>query len=142
MCLIADRASQSGIRFRRLPIGPHIRAAPAASLAGKPRLEIGQPDVIRPSVGADRCVVAATIIGTVDQETANASGAHFGEGDFLLSRGEGGHAPLKRQQVHMIKLTTETPPDRRRKFTVIDGGETLDSRYFYHTCCRINTMVT
>jgi hypothetical protein len=37
-----------------LPIGPHIRAAPAASLAGKPRLQIGQADVIRPSVAADR----------------------------------------------------------------------------------------
>jgi hypothetical protein len=75
-----------------IEIRPDIGAAPAASLTGKPRLNIGQPDVIRPSIAADRCVVAAMIIGTVDQETANASGAHFSEGDFLLPWGGGGHA--------------------------------------------------
>ena len=41
--------------------------APTASLAGKQRLEIGKPDVIRPSIAADRCVVAAVIIGAIDQ---------------------------------------------------------------------------
>jgi hypothetical protein len=85
MSLIADRASQSGIRFSRLPIGPDIRAAPAASFADKPRLELGQPDVIRPSVAADRCPMAALVIRAIDQETANAGRAHFGEGDFLLA---------------------------------------------------------
>lgn len=58
------------------------------------RLEIGQPDIIGPSIAAHRCVVAAMIIGAVDQEAANASGAHFGEGDFLA--GKSGHALLKR----------------------------------------------
>jgi hypothetical protein len=38
-------------------VRPHIRAAPAASLAGKPRLQIGQADIIRPSVAADRSPV-------------------------------------------------------------------------------------
>jgi len=33
--------------------------------------------------------MAAAIIGTVDQEAANASGAHLGEGDFLAE--DGGH---------------------------------------------------
>ncbi len=38
----------------RLPteMRPHISAAPAASLAGKPRLKIGQADVIRPLIAA------------------------------------------------------------------------------------------
>jgi hypothetical protein len=66
-----------------LPIGPHVGTFPAASLAAKPRLYIGQPNVIRPSIAADRCVMAAPKIGAVDQQPAHASGAHFSEGDFL-----------------------------------------------------------
>jgi hypothetical protein len=77
---------------------PAYRAAPAASLTDEQRFKIGNPDVIRPSIAADRCVVTAMIIGTIDQEAANASGAHFCEGDFLRA-GEGGHAPLKRGEV-------------------------------------------
>jgi hypothetical protein len=61
----------------------HPRAAPAASLAGKPRLQIGQPDVIRPTVRAQGRPVAAVIIRTVNQETAHAGAAHFGEGNLL-----------------------------------------------------------
>jgi hypothetical protein len=102
-----------------LPIGPHVGTAPAARLTGEPRLEIGQPNVIRPSIGVGRCVVAAMVIGAIDQETANASGAHFAEGDLLWA-GEGVHAPLKRdwaaktipleiglgrRSLQMIKLT-------------------------------------
>jgi hypothetical protein len=37
--------------------------------------------------------MGAPVIGAIDQETANASGAHLGEGDFLRAVG---HAPLKR----------------------------------------------
>jgi hypothetical protein len=68
-----------------LPIGPHIRAAPAASLAGKQRLQIGQSDIIRPLVAADRGPVRATIIGTIDHQAAHARGAHLGKGDLLRS---------------------------------------------------------
>jgi hypothetical protein len=64
-------------------IRANISASPAAGLAGEPALDIGQPDVIRPSVAADRDRVAAPIIGPTDQEIANAGGAHFGEGDLL-----------------------------------------------------------
>jgi hypothetical protein len=85
----------SRIRFHGSPIGPDIGAAPAARLTGKPLLKIGQADIIGPSITADCCVMAATKIGAVDQETANASGAHFGEGDFLRTEG---HASLKRCQ--------------------------------------------
>jgi hypothetical protein len=67
----------------------------AASLARESRLYIGQPDVIRPSVTADRGPMAALVIRAIDQNPADASGAHFGEGDLLLA-GELGHARLKR----------------------------------------------
>ena len=46
--------------------------------------------LIRPSVAADRGPMAAVIVGAVDQQAANASGANLGEGDLLLA-GEGGH---------------------------------------------------
>jgi hypothetical protein len=61
-----------------LPIGPHIRAAPAASLAGKPWLQIRQPYVIRPSIAVDRSPMRAVIIAAIDQETAHAGGARLG----------------------------------------------------------------
>jgi hypothetical protein len=38
--------------------------------------------------------VAAFIIRAIDQETANASGAHLGEGN-LLRAGQGGHSGIK-----------------------------------------------
>jgi hypothetical protein len=80
----------SGIRFSGLPIGPHIRAEPAASLTGKLGFQIRQAHVIRPSIAADRSPVTAMIIGAVDQESTHARGAHFCEGDFL---GPVEHAP-------------------------------------------------
>jgi len=66
-----------------LPIGPHFGAVLAASFADEPRLQIGKPDVMRPSVAAHCRHVTAAKIGTVDQQAANATGAHFGKGDFL-----------------------------------------------------------
>jgi len=44
----------SGIFLCTLPIGPHIGTTPAASLAGKSLLKIRQPDIIGPSIAADR----------------------------------------------------------------------------------------
>jgi hypothetical protein len=90
----------SRIRFHGSPIGPDISAAPAARLTGETRLQIGQADIIGPLIATDCRVVAAAIIGAIDQETANASGAHFREGDLLavawrLATGEGGHAVIK-----------------------------------------------
>jgi hypothetical protein len=43
-----------------MPIRPDISAAVTAGLAGEPRLDIGQPDVIRPAIGAsaaDECAI-------------------------------------------------------------------------------------
>jgi hypothetical protein len=55
----ADRASG---RFFPAEIRSDIGAFPSASLAGEPRLYIGKPDVIRPSVAADCRPMAAPII--------------------------------------------------------------------------------
>jgi len=62
-------------------IRPHIRAPLAAGAADEVRLDIGQPDIIVPSLGADRDRVAALVIRAVDQ---NADQAHrqFPEGDL------------------------------------------------------------
>jgi len=62
----------------------------------KSRLKIGQADITRPSVAADRCPVRTTIIGAIDQKASNASGAHLSEG-YLLRSGDGGHAPSSRR---------------------------------------------
>ena len=63
----------------------------AAGLAGEQRLDIGQPDIIGPSVSADRGRMAALVILTVDKQTAHAGVAHLSEGDLLRAAGEGGH---------------------------------------------------
>jgi hypothetical protein len=59
-----------------------ISASSAASLAGKARLYFGQPNIVRPWVAADRFPMAALVISAIDQETANARGTHFSEGDL------------------------------------------------------------
>jgi len=62
---------------------PYVGTPLAAGGADKPWLKIRQPNVIRPSVAADRDVMAASIISTVDQEAANARGTHLGKRDLL-----------------------------------------------------------
>jgi hypothetical protein len=76
----------SGIRFGRLPIGPHIRTFPAAGLTGESRLDVRQSDAIRPSISGDRGPMAAVVVGAIDQDAAHARGAHLGErGDFCTT---------------------------------------------------------
>jgi hypothetical protein len=62
---------------------PDIRANLATNGADEQRLEIGQPDIIGPSFGADRRRVAAMIMRAGDQQPAHAGAAHFAERDFL-----------------------------------------------------------
>jgi hypothetical protein len=73
-----------------MEIRADISAPQAAGLASEPPLDVREPNAIRPPVAADRSPMAAPEIRAIDQETANASGAHFSEGDL-----SGGHAPLK-----------------------------------------------
>jgi hypothetical protein len=86
--IVVRRAASSRPKIRA-----DVGAFPATSLAGEPRLYIGKPDGIRPSVAADCRRMAAPIIRSIDQETANAGGAHLSEGDLLAGDG---HALLKR----------------------------------------------
>ncbi len=79
--------------FFPMEVRPHIRTAPAASLAAKSRLQIGQPDIIGPSIAAERRPMRAMVVAAVDQESAHPGGAHLGEGDFLFADR---HALLKR----------------------------------------------
>ena len=79
-----------------MPVRPDISASLAAGLTDKPRLELGQPDVIRPPVCADYDRLAALVIRAIDQEPAHASFAHLGERDLLraLHRSEEGIVQL------------------------------------------------
>jgi hypothetical protein len=70
-------------------IRPDIRAPRAAGLAGEARLDVGQPDIIRPPLGADGRPKAALVIRAIDQQPANAGGAHFGECDLAAGFGHG-----------------------------------------------------
>src|SRR6266705_2649360 len=80
--------------------------------------------MIRPSIAADRRRMAAVMVRTVDQETANAGRSHFPEGDFLLAcrRGWFGHGPLKRES-----LPPASPQDSFSR-----AGQ-------YRTACRAKT---
>jgi hypothetical protein len=84
----------SGVCLDRVPIRPNVRASAAARLAREPGLDVRQPSTVWPTVAADRGPVRALVIRAIDQETANASGAHFCEGDLLADRF--GHGLLKR----------------------------------------------
>jgi hypothetical protein len=64
----------------------------AACLAGEPRFNIGKPNVIRPSIGADRYRATLLVIRTIDQDAAHATFAHLSEGDLSLADGFG-HRP-------------------------------------------------
>jgi hypothetical protein len=70
-------------------VRPDVSPSLAAGLADEPRLEIGQPDVIRPSISADRDRMTALVIRAVDQDSAHASVAHPSEGDLLRAIGHG-----------------------------------------------------
>jgi hypothetical protein len=80
--------------FLPIEVRADVSASLAASLAGEARFKVGQPNIVRPSVAADRGPMAALEIGAIDQQAANTGGAHFSQGDLLA--GEFRHAPSKR----------------------------------------------
>ena len=63
---------------------PHFRAALAAGGGGESRLDVGEPHMIRPAVGADLDVVPTAVVAAIDQHIADAGGAHVAECDFGL----------------------------------------------------------
>ena len=66
------------MRARLFPIEvPHIGAPLAAGLAYDPRLNIGQPEIIRPVVGANVARMAASILGAIDKQIADERRRHM-----------------------------------------------------------------
>jgi hypothetical protein len=64
---------------------PDIGAALAAGGADELRLDVRQPHMIGPAVGADRDVVAALVVpAIIDQHIADAGRAHVAECDLGL----------------------------------------------------------
>ena len=69
-----------------IEIRPHARATLAAGSAHKPRFDIGQSDIIRPVVAADRDRVATSVVGAIDDQPAHTALAHLGERDLFGGR--------------------------------------------------------
>jgi len=63
----------------------NVRASLAASPAGKPGLDVGQPYLVRPAIGEGSRRMAALVIATIDQHTPDAAFAHLSERDFQLA---------------------------------------------------------
>jgi hypothetical protein len=84
------------LRAPGLCLPMEIRADISASLAATPAdellLDVGQPNVIRPSVAAHRGPMAAMVVSAIDQKTANTGGAHLSKRDLLA--GGFGHGPM------------------------------------------------
>jgi hypothetical protein len=59
-----------------MEIQPDVRAFAPTGLTGEARLHVGQPEIIRPLVAADRDPVTIVIIAAIDQQSAN---AHFAQ---------------------------------------------------------------
>lgn len=68
-----------------IKVWPHLGTAPAAGGADETRLDVGQPRIIPPLIRAQGSVVAATIVGAIDQHAPDAHVAHLAEGDLLGS---------------------------------------------------------
>ena len=69
-------------RITPLEVRPNIGAATAAAPADEPRLEIGKPYIVRPSVSVESNVMTAMAI---DQHAAHAHLAHVAESDLEWS---------------------------------------------------------
>ena len=84
---IGPKRSILGTPLRRWwdggPIWPDVRTGVAAGRTDKGGLDVGQPDVIRPSISIEGDGMPAAIIAAIDQHAAHAGGAHLGKGDLL-----------------------------------------------------------
>ena len=76
-----------------MEIRPDIGTALATGSTYEPALKIGQPYIVRPLISADPDPVRALVVGAIDQQTANAGGAHLAEGDFLRAAHGTGFVP-------------------------------------------------
>ncbi len=115
---------QPSSRLCPMEIRPNICASLSAGLADELQLDIGQPNIISPSVAADRGRTAAVVVRAIDQQAPHAGGSHLSEGDLLV--GEGGHRERMEPDGGVGKpLRIEGWPWDRRKATG-EGGFALD----------------
>jgi hypothetical protein len=80
-----------GSRFP-IEVRPDIGTLSDTRCANETRLDIGQPDIVRPprtGVGTEPRPMAALAVRAIDQDAAHAGGAHLAEGDFLRSSLQG-----------------------------------------------------
>ncbi|WP_027524103.1 hypothetical protein [Bradyrhizobium sp. Ec3.3] len=66
----------------QLKVRADVRTAAPADAAGKARFDIGQAHLVGPAIGAQGHVVAATIVGAINQDAAHAHVAHVAEGNL------------------------------------------------------------
>ena len=89
------------------------------------RFQIGEPDLVRSSVCADRDRMAAIKICATDQETAQAGGAHFSDYHLLRAGSHAIQAPWQRpMQWGRIAAAAMAPRATR-------SGKDPDSRSSY-----------
>lgn len=67
-----------------LEMRSYVGASIATSLAHEPRLDVGQPHIIRPAIRRHGNAVRAAVVGAVDEDPARAAaaGSHFAKRDF------------------------------------------------------------
>jgi hypothetical protein len=80
-------------RKQRSNIGPAVTAGPTEEL----RLEVGQPDVVRPLAGVDRDRMGAAKVLAIDQQPGRAGLPHFPESDFLFTHADPRHWSMAHQ---------------------------------------------
>src|SRR3974390_1912720 len=66
-----------------IELRPHISATMAAGATDEPRLNVGQPGIVRPVVAVDRNRMAAVMVRAIDQQAAHTLGTHVGKADFV-----------------------------------------------------------
>jgi hypothetical protein len=75
----------TGSHARVLEQRPDVGIPMAANLTRKPRLKVGQANVIAPAAGVDHDGMRALVIGAIDDEPGRARLAHLCQGDLLLT---------------------------------------------------------
>jgi len=85
-----------------MKIWPDVCSALAAFLADEPVFDVGEPDIVRPLIGADRDVVAALVIAAIDQNAANAGFAHSPRWGLCMPQDSAAQAKGKVARVRML----------------------------------------
>ena len=77
----------TGSHSRVLEQRPDVGTPIAADLARKPRLKVGQTNVIAPAAGVDHDGMPALVIGAIDDEQRRAGLPHFPDVTFCWRAG-------------------------------------------------------